>query len=289
MERTHHAQRTAPATIATAMNMTEALLKILGAFLTTLLLLAVIAAPSYAQDDKPKPDEPKAQEVKPSKEAAPKQEKAAKDQDKHAQDQEKHAQDQQMKDQQKDQQKAQENQAKDQQKQEQDQARHQQDQAKHQQDQQAKQQQDQARHEQNKQAQENQKQQQEQAKQQQKNQDKQAKDQQKARDDQARAQARNDNHNDNRGHVEHASQRQRIPDDRFRQHFGREHHFHPGHPRMVNNRPEFQDSGYTFEFVDAWPADWSYDDDCYIDYVDDGYYLFDPVHPGIRIALNVIF
>jgi hypothetical protein len=260
-------------------------LKTFAAFLSSLLLLAAIAIPSYAQDDKPKQDEPKTQEVKPPKEEAPKTDKAAKDQEKHAQDQEKHAQDQQMKDQQK----AQENQAKNQQKQEQDQA-------KHQQDQQAKQQQDQARHEQDKQAQENQKHQQEQAKQQQKDQQKQAaqqaKDQQKARDQQAHDQARNDHRNDNnnanRGHVQQASQRERIPDDKFRQHFGREHHFHPGHPRMVDNRPEISYSGYTFEFVDAWPTDWSYDDDCYIDYVDDGYYLYDPVHPGIRIAVTVI-
>ena len=46
--------------------------------------------------------------------------------------------------------------------------------------------------------------------------------------------------------------------------------------------------GYQFQLVDAWPADWSYDDDCYIDYVDDGYYLFDVMHPGMRIAVFVI-
>ncbi|HEY1800526.1 MAG TPA: hypothetical protein VGG46_06275 [Terriglobales bacterium] len=62
-----------------------------------------------------------------------------------------------------------------------------------------------------------------------------------------------------------------------------------GHPVIVDNQPRFQYSGYWFAFAQPWPVDWSYDDDCYIDYVDDGYYLFDPVHPGIRIAVNVIF
>ena len=57
---------------------------------------------------------------------------------------------------------------------------------------------------------------------------------------------------------------------------------------IVDNRPRFQYAGYWFEIVDAWPTDWAYSDECYIDYVDDTYYLFDPLHPGIRIAIVVI-
>jgi hypothetical protein len=79
-----------------------------------------------------------------------------------------------------------------------------------------------------------------------------------------------------------------IPDDRFRANFGRPHTFRVGHPTVVEGRPRFQYSGYWFEFADPWPAGWSYDDDCYIDYVDDGYYLFDPRYPGMRIAVIVI-
>jgi hypothetical protein len=85
------------------------------------------------------------------------------------------------------------------------------------------------------------------------------------------------------------SQERRIPDDRFRAHFGREHHFRVNRPVVVEGRPRFQYSGYWFELVDVWPADWSYDDDCYIDYVDDEYWLFNPVHPGVRVALVVEF
>src|SRR5580692_1957084 len=80
----------------------------------------------------------------------------------------------------------------------------------------------------------------------------------------------------------------RIPDDRFRQHFGREHHFHVGHPQIVEGRPHFEYGGYSFIIVQAWPADWGYDDDVYV--VDDGgvYYLCDVAHPGIQLELDVV-
>jgi outer membrane biosynthesis protein TonB len=81
---------------------------------------------------------------------------------------------------------------------------------------------------------------------------------------------------------------QHIPDDKFRQHFGREHHFKPARPVIVENRPRIQYGGYAFEIVDAWPVGWSYDDDCYIDYIDGEYFLFDLLHPGVRIALVVV-
>jgi hypothetical protein len=82
---------------------------------------------------------------------------------------------------------------------------------------------------------------------------------------------------------------QRIPEERFRSSFGREHHFHVERARIINQaQPEFVYSGYTFQLSDPWPAEWSFDDDCYIDYVDDDYYLFDAYHPGFRILVFVI-
>lgn len=78
-----------------------------------------------------------------------------------------------------------------------------------------------------------------------------------------------------------------IPDDKFRAHFGREHHFN-ARTVIVQGQPHFQYSGYTFELVDAWPADWAYTDDCYIDYIDGDYYLIDLFHPGIRLAVFVV-
>jgi hypothetical protein len=80
----------------------------------------------------------------------------------------------------------------------------------------------------------------------------------------------------------------RIPDDKFRAKFGRQHTFRVSRPVMVAGQPRFQYNGYWFGFQQEWPSGWSYDDECYIDYVDDGYYLFDPVHPGIRIMVIVI-
>jgi hypothetical protein len=81
----------------------------------------------------------------------------------------------------------------------------------------------------------------------------------------------------------------RLPDDQFRAHFGREHRFHVDRQRIVNvSQPVVVYGGYSFQLVDAWPSDWSYDDDCYIDDVDGEYFLFDALHPGIRIAVFIV-
>jgi DNA mismatch repair ATPase MutL len=80
----------------------------------------------------------------------------------------------------------------------------------------------------------------------------------------------------------------RIPDDRYRAHFGREHHFHVGHPQIVEGQPHFEYAGYSFIIVQAWPADWGYDDDVYIVDDDGVYYLCDLAHPGAQLELNVI-
>lgn len=85
----------------------------------------------------------------------------------------------------------------------------------------------------------------------------------------------------------------RIPQDRFRLYFGSSHPFHIAHLplRFVGGYPRFQYDGYWIMFVDPWPAAWSptwYEtDDVYIDYVNDGYYLFDRAHPGIAIAVTI--
>ena len=75
----------------------------------------------------------------------------------------------------------------------------------------------------------------------------------------------------------------RIPDDRFRASFGREHHFRV--ERVENRR--FHYGGYWFTFNDEWPAAWLYTDDFYIDYIDGQYYLIDLTHPGIQLLLVV--
>jgi hypothetical protein len=94
-------------------------------------------------------------------------------------------------------------------------------------------------------------------------------------------------------HTDHASAAAgnrggRIPEDKFRENFGRGHTVVINRPVIVDNRPRFQYAGYWFEIIDPWPTDWSYSDECYIDFVDDTYYVFDSLHPGVRIALVVI-
>ena len=80
----------------------------------------------------------------------------------------------------------------------------------------------------------------------------------------------------------------RIPDAQFHSHFGREHTFHVGHPVIVGGQSRFQYGGYWFGFGEAWPVGWGYTDDVYVDYIDGQYYLIDPVHPGLRLALVVV-
>jgi hypothetical protein len=85
----------------------------------------------------------------------------------------------------------------------------------------------------------------------------------------------------------------RIPDERFRAHFGRGHWFrvHSVPVVVVERYPRFQYAGFWFTLVDPWPETWSarwYEtDDVYIDYIHDGYYMCNRSHPGVFIAVNV--
>jgi type IV secretory pathway VirB10-like protein len=84
----------------------------------------------------------------------------------------------------------------------------------------------------------------------------------------------------------------RIPDKDFKAHFGQEHKFSVKQvvttTTIVPNQTRFVYTGYTFVFADPWPAGWAMDDDCYIDYVDGAYFLLDPEHPGVQIALTIV-
>ncbi len=84
-----------------------------------------------------------------------------------------------------------------------------------------------------------------------------------------------------------AGQGQKIPDDKFRSHFGRQHTFKV-QTRVVEGQPRFQYGGYWFALANPWPGDWAYTDDCYIDYIDGEYVLIDLLHPGIEIPVIVV-
>ncbi len=79
----------------------------------------------------------------------------------------------------------------------------------------------------------------------------------------------------------------RIPDDKFRSNFGREHVTVINRPVIVEGRPSFQFGGYWFGLSAGWPTGWAYTDQVYVDYIDGEYFLFDVLHPGVRVALIV--
>src|SRR6202050_2200247 len=78
-----------------------------------------------------------------------------------------------------------------------------------------------------------------------------------------------------------------IPDDRFRASFGRSHTFHVNRSEFAGGSRRFQYGGYWFALVQPWPAAWLYTDNVYVDYMNGGYFLCDPVHPGVYLSINI--
>ncbi len=76
----------------------------------------------------------------------------------------------------------------------------------------------------------------------------------------------------------------RIPDDRFKANFGREHTFHVSQGDYGNHR--FQYGGYWFGFVDVWPSNWLYTQDVFVVEINGVYYLCNPMYPGVNITLS---
>jgi hypothetical protein len=85
----------------------------------------------------------------------------------------------------------------------------------------------------------------------------------------------------------------RIPDDRYRGYFGRDHGFRIyGLPFLVvGGYPRFQYQGYWISLVDPWPEYWGnewYDNDnVYVTYVDNGYYMYNRRYPNAGIAISI--
>ncbi|HWR17932.1 MAG TPA: hypothetical protein VN577_24095 [Terriglobales bacterium] len=85
----------------------------------------------------------------------------------------------------------------------------------------------------------------------------------------------------------------RVPRERYVVYFGREHRFrvHSYPVVIVEGRPRFRYHDCWVTMVDPWPEYWSerwYEtDDVYVEYADDGYYLYNERHPGVRIAVNI--
>jgi hypothetical protein len=79
----------------------------------------------------------------------------------------------------------------------------------------------------------------------------------------------------------------RISNANYSAHFGQGHSFHMGHPQMRGGYNRFQYGGYWFGYNEGWPVGWDYNDDCYVEYIDGYYYMFDVRHPGFRLTLNI--
>ena len=85
----------------------------------------------------------------------------------------------------------------------------------------------------------------------------------------------------------------RVPDSQFRGDFGRSHTFRiRGLPFMLDDGyPRFKYGGYWVRLVDPWPEYWGdnwYDnDEVYVNYVNDGYYMFDDRYPSVGIAVSI--
>jgi len=87
---------------------------------------------------------------------------------------------------------------------------------------------------------------------------------------------------ENRGGSQHG----RISDAHYASSFGSGHSFHVNRGQYDSRRFEY--GGYSFGFVDPWPVGWGYSDDVYVVYTDGGYYMYDHVHPGLRISINIL-
>jgi hypothetical protein len=79
----------------------------------------------------------------------------------------------------------------------------------------------------------------------------------------------------------------RIPDDRFRASFGRSHTFHVSRSSFAGGSRRFQYGGFWFAMVNPWPEGWLYTDSVYVDYMNGGYFLCDPFHPGVYLSITV--
>ena len=86
-----------------------------------------------------------------------------------------------------------------------------------------------------------------------------------------------------------------IPDSYYRVHYGRAHWFriYSLPFLVVSGYPRFQYGGYWFVILDPipeyWGPDWYETDDCYIEYTDGGYYLFDHRYPRYAVAVSISF
>jgi hypothetical protein len=97
-----------------------------------------------------------------------------------------------------------------------------------------------------------------------------------------------------RGHPEQASRGGQaagghgsIPEARYNASFGSGHTFHVDRSSFANGSGRFQYGGYWFNAANPWPVGWLYTDAVYVAYLNGGYFLCNPIHPGVYISINI--
>lgn len=84
-----------------------------------------------------------------------------------------------------------------------------------------------------------------------------------------------------------------VPRERFVLCFGPRHSFrvHTLPVVVIAGHPRFHYNGFYVTLIDPWPEywapNWYESDDVYVDYVGDGYYMFNRRHPSVAIAVNI--
>jgi len=95
-----------------------------------------------------------------------------------------------------------------------------------------------------------------------------------------------------KGQSQAAGNHRRISDSDFKAHFGRSHSFTVRTvvttTRIIPNQTQFAYGGYSFIFLEPWPAGWALTDDCYVDYIGGEYVLIDVAHPGMQLTLSIV-
>jgi hypothetical protein len=79
-----------------------------------------------------------------------------------------------------------------------------------------------------------------------------------------------------------------IREEHYVAYFGPVHRFRIVQPVIVAGRPRFQYGGYWFVIGRPLPPGWYYTDEVYVDYIDSGYYMLSPAHPGVRISIDIL-
>jgi cobalamin biosynthesis protein CobT len=77
----------------------------------------------------------------------------------------------------------------------------------------------------------------------------------------------------------------RIPADRYKANFGREHTFRVSQGDYNNHR--FQYGGYWFGFAAPWPGNWLYTQNVFVVDIGGVYYLCNPTYPGVNVELSI--